>query len=163
MVKVLGKVAAVLETLFIVILSICLILTIYHKFISKSELVTIGPYYIFEIGSGSMEFNIHVGDTIIVKKSDTYEVGDVITYKVDGGYITHRISEMENNIITTKGDANDMEDVPITKEDIIGKLVYKARLISFAKKYKILTLAILGVFLYLCYLLKDLSNKKIEE
>ncbi len=163
MVKVLGKIAAVFETIVIIVLSVCLVLAIYNKFILKSELITIGPYYIFEIGSGSMEYNIHVGDTIIVKKSDTYEVGDVITYKIDGGYVTHRISKIENNTITTKGDANDIEDEPIKKEDIVGKLVYKARLISFAKKYKILTLAILGVFLYLCYLLKDLSNKKVEE
>lgn len=83
--------------------------------------------------SGSMEPNIMTNDVIILKKSDTYEVGDVIAFQVDnpayGGVpVTHRIVEITEKdgklIYTTKGDANPVRDEDIIfYENILGRVI----------------------------------------
>ena len=85
----------------------------------------------YKIGSGSMNPYLKINDLIIIKESDNYLVGDVITYEYMGEYITHRIIKIDSDEILTKGDANNIEDDPITREQIIGKLIFRLRFISF--------------------------------
>ena len=85
----------------------------------------------YKIGSGSMEPFLKVNDTIIVKNSDNYQINDIITYQNDKEYITHRIISINNGEIITKGDANNKEDEPITKDRIVGKLIYKFHLFGY--------------------------------
>lgn len=87
---------------------------------------------VFRIASGSMEPGLKINDLIIIKNSDNYNVNDIITFKdTNNMYITHRIIEINGDSITTKGDNNNTEDEPITKNDIVGKLVYKLGIPNF--------------------------------
>ena len=43
--------------------------------------------------------------------------------KQDGNLITHRVKRIAEDKVITKGDANNAEDEPIKKEDIVGKVI----------------------------------------
>ena len=118
----------------------------YNKIIKKNNLPSISNYYLFKIASGSMEHRLQTGDYIIIKKTDNYKEGDIITYKENDYYITHRIKEINGDKIITKGDANDTEDEPINKSDILGKLVIKAYILTFISNNKILFLILLIIW-----------------
>ena len=80
-------------------------------------------YSLFEVQSGSMADTIEKGDWIIVKYSDEIKLNDIVTYKEGNDYITHRVIESYGEVFTTKGDANNTKDEPITSEQIVGKVV----------------------------------------
>lgn len=82
----------------------------------------------FVIISGSMEPEIEIGDIVIVKEADNYEVGDIISFRQGQNIITHRISEIEEVDgeirYRTKGDNNNTEDSGTITPDVIeGKVV----------------------------------------
>lgn len=133
----------VLKYLFLGILLLLLIVFSYHKFIKKDNLIQFSNYYIFQIASGSMKNELNVLDFILVKKLDTYKVSDIVTYKDDNTYVTHRIVSKKNKKIVTKGDANNIEDEPITEDMIIGKYILKLNLLTFIYKYKILFIGLI--------------------
>lgn len=89
-------------------------------------------FRIYRVVSGSMEPNIKIGDVIIIKKQKNYDIGDIVTYiGNDESFITHRIVLISGDEITTKGDANNTNDISINKQQIIGKLVLKIHSINF--------------------------------
>lgn len=75
--------------------------------------------------SGSMETEYSVDDLVIVKRSDEYQIGDVVVYQSEHSLILHRIIAMEGDEVITKGDANNIEDEPIRKEYIKGRAIAK--------------------------------------
>lgn len=83
--------------------------------------------------SDSMVPTIYDGDLIIVKKVDPQEVkvDDVISFKEDQAVITHRIIAMETTMLgklqfTTKGDANNTEDIKkVSEEDLVGEYILR--------------------------------------
>ncbi len=83
--------------------------------------------------SDSMVPTIYDGDLIIVKKVDPQEVkvDDVISFKEDQAVITHRIIAMETTTLgklqfTTKGDANNTEDIKkVSEEDLVGEYILR--------------------------------------
>ena len=81
-------------------------------------------YTIFEISTGSMKDTLNVYDVVLVKITEEVNQNDIITYQYGDEMITHRIVEINDNEIVTKGDANNTEDKRITKEDIVGKVVF---------------------------------------
>lgn len=88
-----------------------------------------GNYKIFSVMSGSMEPKLPVGSLILVKPTNVYEKGDIITYKSTqkkNDFTTHRIHEIkeENGIrsYVTKGDANNDPDFEhVTGDRVVGK------------------------------------------
>ena len=78
-------------------------------------------YSLFEVQTGSMEPEISAGDWIIVKNQKDYEPDDVVTFEVDGEFVTHRIVQKYGDTFVTQGDANNAKDEPITKEQIVGE------------------------------------------
>ena len=81
-----------------------------------------------------MEPYIKMGDYVLVKKQENYEVGEVITFKVTDGYVTNRIISVdeENDAIITKGDANDERDISaIKKESISGIVFFRFRILGY--------------------------------
>lgn len=84
------------------------------------------------VQSGSMEPAIKTGSLVVVKPSDSYVVGDVITFGADTRTevpISHRIVEMRVEdgkfLYRVKGDANNAEDpTEVKEEDVIGKVVF---------------------------------------
>ncbi len=132
----------VISYIIIALLIIYALNVVYFRFIKKEQTPRIFNYYIFNILTGSMEDTIHVNDYIIVKKTKNVKVNDIVTYRKDGVFITHRIIKIDGDKYITKGDANNTEDDPITKDQILGKYVKKSKIIGFIIKYKFLLVAI---------------------
>ena len=63
-------------------------------------------------------------DILHIIKTDDYKKGDIILFKssVDH-YVLHRILKIKKDQIITAGDYNYFKDQPITREQVLGKLV----------------------------------------
>ena len=81
--------------------------------------------------SGSMEPELSVGDLIIVKERDAYEIGDVIVFQDGRMSVTHRIAAMDEETVTTKGDANNTADDPIPYDCIKGEVVVAIPVVGY--------------------------------
>ena len=82
-------------------------------------------YTIFQVASGSMMDAIKVDDIVIVKIDNdinNIKTGEIIVFKQDNNIITHRVVEINGEELITKGDANNTNDEPITKDSVIGKV-----------------------------------------
>ena len=82
-------------------------------------------YEIYNVTSGSMEPQIPVGSVVYVKSREPAQIaeGEVIAFYSGSSVITHRC--VENHLIegriTTKGDANPLEDLgDVSYRDVIG-------------------------------------------
>jgi signal peptidase len=105
---------------------IVLIVIIFAKFkmmISGNDYFELAGYSVFSVKTGSMAPAINQNDVILVKSQDYYEMGDIITYKEEKSYITHRIISVRGHDIITQGDANNAKDSSITDDMVIGKVV----------------------------------------
>jgi len=111
-----------------------------------------GIAQIYKIETGSMEDNIHAGDYILIYKKKSYKVGEVVTFKKDDYFVTHRIIKKNGNKIITKGDANNIEDEEISNDVIVGKVIYNGGLLNFLIDFKyIIATGLLGLYLLSCY------------
>jgi len=112
-----------------------------------------GKIKIYNVETGSMEDKIHAGDYILLCRKDNYQIGDIVTYTVDNYFVTHRIIKIEDDSITTKGDANNTEDKKINKNQIVGKMIYSGGLLNIIINYKYAIIAFLiGLYLLSCYI-----------
>ena len=126
--RVFSAIWRVMLILLAVILAISACTLAYDKFVKKSKIPSVFGYSVLIVASPSMTGAIEAGDAIIIKKSDSYAVGDVITYfPADENFsVTHRIVRMEGDKFYTKGDANQSEDPdPVLIEQIAGKVAVK--------------------------------------
>ena len=126
--RVFSAIWRVMLILLAVILAISACTIAYDKFVKKSKIPSVFGYSILIVASPSMTGAIEAGDAIIIKNSDSYAVGDVITYFPEGESfsVTHRIVRMEGDKFYTKGDANQSEDSdPVLIEQIVGKVAVK--------------------------------------
>ncbi len=106
-----------------------LIAIILYVFIGAYAIVCVpllARYHPLVVLSGSMEPTYKKG-SVLYYKTETgknLKEGDVITYTSENGnYISHRIVGIENDTVTTKGDANKIADnYPIPFENIKGKV-----------------------------------------
>lgn len=93
-------------------------------------------YHVYVVESGSMEPALGVGDAILVRDlhgagGGSVDVGDVITFDVDGGTfgtVTHRVVSVVDSPVgeryVTKGDANRAADsTPVAHDRIVGEVV----------------------------------------
>ena len=81
--------------------------------------------------SGSMEPTLSVGDLLIVREADAYTTDDVVVYQSGRMAVVHRIVEIQNEEIITKGDANNAADTPITADMIKGKVIAAIPLLGY--------------------------------
>lgn len=115
---------------------------------------------IYNVKTGSMEDNIHAGDYILIVKQRKYREGDVVTYKVNDEFITHRIINKNGNEIITKGDANNTEDEKINESVIIGKVIISGGILNMIINFKYTIVGImLSLYLFDCYFYR---KRKIE-
>ena len=88
-----------------------------------------GDTYYEPVYTGSMEPAIPVGSVVVIKPVDTetLKVGDIICFKTESEHattVTHRIFNITNEGIITKGDANEDPDTwAVRKENVIGKVI----------------------------------------
>ena len=83
-------------------------------------------YHPLVVISGSMEPTYKKGSVLYYKKElgKNLKEGDVVTYiSEEGNYVSHRIVSINDNYISTKGDANSVEDKnKILMENVQGKV-----------------------------------------
>ena len=127
-----GRVFSAIWQVMLILLAVVLAISAgtlaYDKFVKKSKIPSVFGYSMLMIASPSMTGSIEAGDAIIIKNSDSYAVGDVITYfPADESFsVTHRIVRREGDKFYTKGDANQSEDPdPVLIEQIAGKVAVK--------------------------------------
>ena len=79
----------------------------------------------YAVKTGSMEPAIHEGSLCFINQRTPFEqvkVGQVIAFKTGDALVTHRVVGIDEEGITTKGDANNVVDAAkVTKENYIGK------------------------------------------
>lgn len=82
----------------------------------------IDPMYVV---SDSMTPTFSSGDIVLVStRSNAVAAGDVIAYKnTSGDMVTHRITSMDHNMVTTRGDANKSDDPMFPTSAIHGEVV----------------------------------------
>lgn len=96
-------------------------------------------YSISEVPTASMEPTIKTGDYVIFYKIsyDEVEVGDIIVYKskasdTNGMFIIHRVIEIKEGYLVTKGDNNALADSEeITSDMVYGKYCFTVSFLNF--------------------------------
>ena len=73
--------------------------------------------------SGSMEPTFSKDDLILVKKTDNIDIGDVVVYQSNDSLVVHRVVSMDGDMVVTKGDANNIEDLSFDKNAIKGVVI----------------------------------------
>lgn len=146
-----------ITNIILTILTIAVLIMLY-SFISlsllKKDYVNFWGYTAFEVASGSMAETINIDDLVIVKVNAKYKVGDIITYKHENDFITHRIIKIDSQtkLITAKGDANNVEDNNINPNQVVGKVIKIIPDLGVWKKVlmtpKVLILAFLTLVLF---------------
>lgn len=167
--KVFGWIGTGLLTLLVVMASwLC-----FDKFVLGHRVPSIFGYSSLMVATGSMSGTIEEGDLIIIKDTDDYKIGDIVTFFQDGDDIptTHRIYNIdENGNWKTRGDANNSYDKrSITNDEIIGEVVlvipYVGTFIDWAVEGGGL-IYIIGIFLILglgIYIIKGDDDEDEEE
>lgn len=133
--------------------------------------IGIKPYVVI---SGSMEPAIHKGSLSFINTHTKYEdvkVNDVIAYEAPtSDKVTHRVTEKTEEGLTTRGDANKVDDATITKEsNFIGKNIFSIPMLGYAvgtlqtTKGKIILGTIIVVILAASFLLDDKTLGKREK
>lgn len=123
---------------------------IYYVFLGAIALIAVllvvsafpitGNIKVLTVLSGSMEPAIHTGSVVVVKPSENYKIGDIITFgemSKTKTPTTHRIYEIKvvgsQPVYITKGDANNAPDQKeIAGKDIIGKVLFDVPYVGYA-------------------------------
>ena len=120
--------------------------------------------------SNSMAPAFHQGALCYVDtnyNTNAIETGDIIAYQMaDGSLVTHRVYDITENGIITKGDANENVDfAPIVKEQIIGENVLQIEYIGnlFKGFPNILLISIIVFAVAVMMSLDILSSLLLEE
>ena len=159
------KMSILYISIFIVLVTV---LFIFYNFfclrILKHDYARFFEYTMFQVASGSMADSINVDDIVIVRINADYDVGDIITYKQDNDFITHRIIKKENDYIVTKGDANNAADAPVSNDQVVGKVVRTIKNISIWKKVfatpKVIILTLITISLFAFYFTRGNKDEK---
>lgn len=115
--KILKNISAV----FIFILASFIMINLFQRYVLKLDHPSFFGYSYFKVVSNSMAPTIKKGDFIIVKEFPEYKVKDIITYKKDKSFITHRIIKIDDYLYT-QGDYNNVGDEKIKKDQVVGKV-----------------------------------------
>lgn len=160
------KITNYLLNILMFIFGFILLISIYTGVQTKmlgSKYADFFGYSFFEVQTGSMANTINPGDWIIVHLTNQVKLNDIITYEVDGEYVTHRLIQAYNGLYTTKGDANNSKDEPIYAKQILGKVIKVFPRFGIIRKtlFNFNVLIALGVTLFLIsYALKSKNQEQ---
>lgn len=121
-----NKILAVARWIFLIIISLVLGINIYNwnaRSLTGNVLPMPFGYGSAVVLSGSMEPVIMTNELIIVEAREHYEVGDIVVYQTGGILVVHRIVDMDGQMVTTRGEANNMDDEPVELIQIKGKVI----------------------------------------
>ncbi len=112
--------------------------------------------------SGSMEPTLSVNDVIIVRESESCNINDIVVYDNGREMIVHRIIEQNGDTLTTKGDANNTSDKPISAEAVKGKVVFSLPYVGAAVKALRSPVGIIVIILTAVLLIEGSFQRKKE-
>ena len=98
------------------------VVSVVRRVVFKEQMPLIFGFGNAVIVSGSMEPTILVGDVIVIRKQNDYDVDDIVMFKANS-YITHRIVERTETGYITQGDANNARDKEIEGSSVVGKVI----------------------------------------
>ena len=167
----LKKITKIVVNVLTCLLLFILVLVIYGKIATtfgKNSYPNYFGYTFFEVASGSMEPALHINDVVFVKiTKEDFKEKDIIAFVSDDTVITHRVMIINGDVITVKGDHNDVVDMPITHEQVIGRIVKVFPELGIWKKVltdpKILFAIFITMLLFDFALSYGEKDKKIEE
>ena len=131
--------------IFCYVLFVCFRISVCLQRFSKNE-ISIFNYRMFTVASGSMVPKYKIGDVLFSKdvEASKVKVGDAITYlgktgDVANKVITHEVVKIDKDkdgkyIFHTKGLTNLVEDPIVYEDQLYGKVIHKAILLSFVYK-----------------------------
>ena len=73
--------------------------------------------------TGSMEPTISANDLILVAEKPVYAEDEIVVYQSGNILVVHRILDITDGMVTTKGDANNTSDAPVELSAVKGKVV----------------------------------------
>ena len=132
-INMLGCILNILIMVVVVITIIGLYYMAQVKILNK-DYANIFGYTFFEVATGSMTNTINIGDIVVVKVNETFKENDIIVYKEENSFITHRVIKIDGQDLITRGDANNSEDKPIKSDQILGKVIYVVPKIGIWRK-----------------------------
>lgn len=149
----------ILNILLFVVFILIIIATYYIVQIKvfRNEYANLFGYTFFEVATGSMSNTIEIGDVVIVKVTKEVKENEIIVYKDEENFVTHRLIKKEEDKLIAKGDANNSEDKPITENQILGKVICIIPQIGIWRKI-LLTPEIIGLILILLLLFGIVIN-----
>lgn len=135
------KIKEILKSAFL-IFAICILIYVTYEVImarKNDEEVFIFGYKPYIILTGSMEPELQVNELVIIKKTtyDKIKIGDIINFYAPGidKTVCHRVIDINEAGMYTKGDNNNREDLlTITEDNFVGKMVFKTSAIAFILK-----------------------------
>ena len=134
-------------------LSIC-----YSKLVNKDKIIRIFGKSILIVKTGSMEPTIKAGELILISNGRNYKVGDIVTILDNEGYIiTHRIINIDNNKVITKGDGNNINDEENSINNIVGKVIFHSYILGFVSVYLLKPITLTYIILFI---INSLYNRK---
>ena len=157
------KVLNIAIYMMIFVIIILLLYSIIQRKITSEKYTNLFGYTLLEVVTGSMSGTIEIGDGVIVKLTSDIKEEDIIVYKKEESLITHRLIKMEEDRLITKGDANNVQDEPITKDVVIGKVIFVIPNIHFWKKAIIVILIVLICIFYMIQQIRNRRNELKEE
>lgn len=138
----------VLTTVFIYLLSACILIGAVLFAFNKSPTKSIFGYRYYTVLTNSMSPEFNTGDVVFVhiEGAETINPGDIITFnpsRDSEAYLTHRVTEKyedyEGSGVTcfkTKGDANNAEDSFLIEEErVIGKVVFSVPKLGYIIRF----------------------------
>lgn len=144
--------------LLTLLITLCVYVFVVSEFLKK-DYVNIFGYTYFTVATDSMTGTIDINDIIIVKIDDDVNKNDIICYyNAEGVIITHRIVNINGDMITTKGDSSDIVDDRFYRSAVIGKVikVFKPSLII-----GFLSLCLIIVIVLIIFSLGKKKNKDV--
>ena len=170
--KIIGKIVNILIVIVIIAILFCAYCVVSVK-VFNHKYVNVFGYSIFEVVTGSMHGTIEIGDAVLVKIDGEYSVDDIVTYESGNDFVTHRVVLDEGETIITKGDANNVNDNPISKEDVLGRVVKILPNLGVWKKVlltpKVIILVLVTLFIFSILFsydgnaIKIISSKKAQK
>ncbi len=164
-----GKKQGVLRTILFVFISLLLGLGVYSC--NAQNLTGNLMPMPFGVGmgvvmSGSMEPKMSVDDFIVVVKREAYSEGEIVVYQEHRLLVVHEIIRIEEDMVTTKGAANNSEDEPIPMSAIKGEVVLQIKGVGKVVRWMkspFGTLLILAIALLLLTKSYGAESKQSEE
>lgn len=169
------RVLGIAVTAILIAVLLCNVYVIVVRSVTDNPQPAIFGWSCSVVKSGSMESEISYNDVVVVKAQKDYYINEIVSFDdldKDGNgkksVVTHRIIEDNGDYFVTKGDANNTEDDPIKKEQIIGEVVLVIPWVgwlidAFKSPIGMAILMVVGVGLLVWPYIVDKFGEKKEE